>query len=232
VSVHQSLPVELQIELCGPVLLRYCQKLTGSRWDAEDLVQDTFLKALPHLAHPHENPHAFLFRIAKNAWIDKCRKRRRANECLLVDEMLGEASTKTTGDAVESPAILDAMSRLLQALSPLQGAVLLLRDVFEFSNLEVANLIGTTEGAVKSSLHRARRNLENLENAQEKENLHAHKSLLNAYLEAFRNADAAGLVALAQNNVIHPVHALNTLRAFTRKQDAPQTQPAQMLLCA
>jgi RNA polymerase sigma-70 factor (ECF subfamily) len=210
------------------VLLRYCQKLTGSRWDAEDLVQDTFLKALPHLAHPHENPNALLFRIAKNAWIDKCRKRKRANECILADEKPGAADALTTVDAGDSTMILDAMSRLLQ-LSPLQGSVLLLREVFEFSILEVANMIGTTEGAVKSLLHRARRRLHALEEAEE---LQAHNAILDAYLEAFRNADAEGLVALAKNNVIHPVHALNTLWASNRKQTAQKSQPVQMLWCA
>lgn len=228
-SVQPPNPVEQQIELCGPVLLRYCLKLTGSRWDAEDLVQDTFLKAMPHLARPQMNPHAFLFRIAKNAWIDKCRKRKRANECSLAVEQLGEVEA---GDAVDPATILDAMSRLVEVLSPLQRAVLLMCDVLEFTNLEVAKQIGTTEGAVKSLLHRARRNLQHLQTQEEKEHQQAHNATLNSYLEAFRNADAEELVALARHNVIHPVHALNTLFASQQRSDVTHSSPAQTLCCA
>lgn len=225
-AVQSRSPVEQQIETYRPTLLLYCQRLTGSKWDAEDLVQDTFLKAWSLLAGPHENTQALLFRIAKNAWIDKCRKRKRANECALSEGMLAEAEST---DPADSGLLLDAMTRLLHALSPLQTAVLLLRDVFEYSNLEVAHLIGTTEGAVKSLVHRARRNLQD---GVAEEQLQTDHVLLNAYMEAFRTADAAGLVALAQNNVIHPVHALNSLWMSNRKQQAHATQPAQMLMCA
>jgi RNA polymerase sigma-70 factor (ECF subfamily) len=59
-------------------LRSYCRMLTGTPWDADDLYQDTMMKALKAqeklLAHPA--PRAFLFRIASNAWIDECRKRK------------------------------------------------------------------------------------------------------------------------------------------------------------
>jgi RNA polymerase sigma factor (sigma-70 family) len=59
-------------------LRSYCRMLTGTPWDAEDLYQETMLKALKaegkFLLHP--SPKALLFRIASNAWIDECRKRK------------------------------------------------------------------------------------------------------------------------------------------------------------
>ncbi|KEO83704.1 RNA polymerase sigma factor [Tumebacillus flagellatus] len=236
-SIQPHTPVlEQQLETARPVLLRYCQKLTGSRWEAEDLVQDTFLKAWAQLQRPHENHRALLFRIAKNAWIDKCRKRNRSKVCSLTEEAqhTDDVEKNALGTSVfqDPTLLLDAMGRLLQALSPLQTAVLLLRDVFEYSNLEVAGMIGTTEGAVKSLLHRARRNLasvqddEHAELDQTQAERQAQKATLNAYLEAFRTANAAGLVALAQNNVIHPVHALNTLWAQNRHSKVNGTAQA------
>ena|SRR5690625_6547681 len=60
-------------------LWNYCRKITGSPWDAEDLLQDTLLKAfaslsaLSHRAQPIQT-RAYLFRVATNHWIDQCRK--------------------------------------------------------------------------------------------------------------------------------------------------------------
>ena len=60
-----------------PELYRYCRALTGSAWDAEDLVQDTLLRAFAKLGEVPlriESPKAYLFRVASNLWIDHCRR--------------------------------------------------------------------------------------------------------------------------------------------------------------
>src|SRR5215510_13001177 len=56
-----------------PDLHRYCRALTGSVWDAEDLVQDTLLRAFAKLGDISlriDNPKVYLFRIASNLWVD------------------------------------------------------------------------------------------------------------------------------------------------------------------
>ena len=61
-----------------PALHRYCRRLTGNLWDAEDLVQETLLRAFGTLGSLHqrvENPRAYLFRAATNVWIDTLRRR-------------------------------------------------------------------------------------------------------------------------------------------------------------
>ncbi|QHW31721.1 RNA polymerase sigma factor [Paenibacillus rhizovicinus] len=59
-------------------LRSYCRMLTGTPWDAEDLYQETMLKSLRANAAflSHLAPRAFLFRVASNAWLDVCRKRK------------------------------------------------------------------------------------------------------------------------------------------------------------
>src|SRR5438876_8997319 len=60
-----------------PDLHRYCRALTGSVWDAEDLVQDTLLRAFAKLGEVSlrvDNPKAYLFRIASNLWVDHFRR--------------------------------------------------------------------------------------------------------------------------------------------------------------
>jgi RNA polymerase sigma factor (sigma-70 family) len=62
-------------------LWRYCYKITGSPWDAEDLYQDTILKlftSLSSISHRNQviHPKSFLYGVATNHWIDTCRKRK------------------------------------------------------------------------------------------------------------------------------------------------------------
>jgi len=60
-----------------PDLHRYCRALTGSVWDAEDLVQDTLLRAFAKLGEISlriDTPKAYLFRIASNLWVDHFRR--------------------------------------------------------------------------------------------------------------------------------------------------------------
>ncbi|HET7579267.1 MAG TPA: RNA polymerase sigma factor [Bacillales bacterium] len=69
----------LLVEPHRPALWRYCRMMTGSPWDAEDLVQETLMKTyatLPKLWQP-AIPKAFLFRIATNIWLNQCRKAKR-----------------------------------------------------------------------------------------------------------------------------------------------------------
>lgn len=138
-----------------PELYRYCRHLARNVWDAEDLVQDTLLKAFAKLADVHwnmDNPRAYLFRIATNLWIDRTRKH-------------GESEMPEHFDApADAPAPLPAETReairaLALALPPRERAALLLKDVFDFSLEETAAYLQTTTGAVKAALHRAREKL-------------------------------------------------------------------------
>src|SRR5215510_8250561 len=61
-----------------PALHGYCRRLAGNVWDAEDLVQDTLVRAFGHLGllnHDIRNPRAYLLRTATNVWIDGVRRR-------------------------------------------------------------------------------------------------------------------------------------------------------------
>src|SRR5689334_18800903 len=83
------------IEVVRPALWRYCLRLTGSPWDAEDLVQDTLVRAFGRLAQNWQptNPRSYLFRIATNGWLDS----RKAAPMLAIDDAAdgGGASDET-----------------------------------------------------------------------------------------------------------------------------------------
>ncbi|MFD0589922.1 RNA polymerase sigma factor [Paenibacillus sp. GCM10027627] len=141
-------------------LFRYCLVLTGSKWDAEDLSQLVWCKALTALKKsPHHNVEALLLRIAKNEWIDCCR--RKAVYKTKVEALSAEERSAERKSSEEDSFAIEAMfGALLNHLSPLQRTVFVFRDALGFSNLETAEKLGLTEGAVKAALHRARKSIE------------------------------------------------------------------------
>jgi RNA polymerase sigma factor (sigma-70 family) len=196
------------VEQLQPVLNRYCLSLTGSSWDGEDLAQETWLKALVVLKDlGHKNPEAFLLRIAKNTWIDQSRRKtvlagilkREQPNVTLLDNGILEIET--------------AFQALMKYLSPLQRTVFLLRDVFGYSISEAAAMLGTTDGAVKSALHRARNALEAVKADHEKGELpipaeEGLKAFLRAIAEAYQMGDIKRIVELAQRDEVDPTVAI------------------------
>jgi RNA polymerase sigma factor (sigma-70 family) len=132
----------------------YCLSLTRSGWDAEDLAQDTWLKAISALeGSAHANPEALMLRIAKTTWIDQTRRKH------TWARILKKESFAVSPGGEPSLELEEALHAVMKHLSPLQRCVWLLRDVWEYTGKEAAELLQMTEGAVKSALHRARQQL-------------------------------------------------------------------------
>lgn len=182
-----------------PALWRYCLRLTGSAWDAEDLVQETMIRAFGRLRHYFQplDAKSYLFRIATNAWIDSQRRARLHTTDL---DAVGELAEQ--GPAQDPAERWAAMEALVTLLPPRQRVVVLLADVFNFTAGEVAAMIGSTEGAVKAALHRARTTLreragEASTGSQRPDQLAAVPTpLVQAFLDAFNRQDPDGIAAL------------------------------------
>lgn len=214
--------------------------MTGSLEDADDLVQETFVRALKALAsfRLDSSMRAWLYRIATNACIDHLRRRRRRELPELASEQwdpgegvptetdpdrwlqpfpTGSRSPNQTTHEAETPekwylrkeAVSFAFLTVLQLLTPRQRAVLILRDVLDWSAEEVADLIETSVSAVKSALHRARATVavrvQRIGQSPESSfspTLAATNELLNQYLRAWEALDIEGLVALLKDDAI------------------------------
>lgn len=171
-------------------LWNYSMKLTGSPWDAEDLLQETLLKAFSSLTRVKQsiNPKSYLFRIATNTWIDSFRKNRVETQDLELDDLSAKQS-------VLFGEVYEAIETMVQVLPPKQTAVLLLMDVYKFTSNETAEIIGLTEGAVYSLVNRARNNLRKLHSQKGEEQLE-HKPLsreqeqvIQQYMDSFVKGD-------------------------------------------
>jgi RNA polymerase sigma-70 factor (ECF subfamily) len=142
-------------------LARY---LTGNDADAEDLVQDTYVRAQAALGdfHAGTNLKAWLFRILRNAFIDT-RRRRRTNPVDggldTVSAPIQSPATELLRDDVEIDrlrhVVAEEIERALMALSDEHRTAILL-DLEGFTETEVADVLGCALGTVKSRLSRAR----------------------------------------------------------------------------
>ncbi len=144
------------LEPLRPELYGYCRRLTGSVWDAEDLVQDTLLKGFAMTARgdfhgpdsPVRNARAYLFRTATNGWIDTQRR--------LARVVSDSEPVESTAPSVDTVVTREAVTQARARTSAAEFASLLLKDVYDFTLEEIADFVGTTTGTVKSALHRAR----------------------------------------------------------------------------
>lgn len=182
----------------------YCLRLTGSVWDAEDLVQDTLQRAFAGLANLWQpvNARAWLFRIASHAWIDCCRAEAGAELCAL-DE------TALVDDTPPEHRVLarEAVERLVHALTPLQRVVFLLSETLDYRAHEVAALLDTTPGAVKAALHRARGALAAAPAREASpcaalSGPRAHADVVRRYIAAFDARDPDALAALLHERAV------------------------------
>jgi RNA polymerase sigma-70 factor (ECF subfamily) len=176
-----------------PRLHRYCSRMTGSVMDGEDVVQDALFEAYRKLDQYDESrPLApWLFKIAHNRCIDLLRKR----------SVRIEVETAAMGpDSVTpaNPAVLGvgrAFEQLVISLPPKERACVLLKDVFDYTLEEIAELVGSSVGGVKAALNRGRSKLAALaEPVKSRRKANPELSrLFHLYVDRFNKRDWDGL---------------------------------------
>ncbi|MFD0825697.1 sigma-70 family RNA polymerase sigma factor [Neobacillus sp. M.A.Huq-85] len=136
-----------------PKLQRYCHFLAQNQWDGDDIAQETILKALKHYTLDEKMSSALLNKMAYNHWIDQIRKRK--NESIEAEVELNNEETRSQLDNIM--ATVDIM---LRQFTPKQAVIFLLKEGFQYQLKEIAELLNTTEMAVKANLHRSKQRLE------------------------------------------------------------------------
>jgi len=211
-------------------LLAHCYRMLGSPEEAEDLVQETYLRAWRSYDRfeGRSSVRTWLYRIATNACLTAIERRRRRPlpsglggpaedpEAPLAagpevpwlqpfpDVLLAGEQVDPAAVAVSRAGIRLALVAALQYLSARQRAMLILRDVLEWPAAEVADLLGTTTTAVNSGLRRARAQLAQALPAEDEVAEPAEpdrRALLDRFAAAVENADATALAALLQADV-------------------------------
>ncbi|MGF6889239.1 RNA polymerase sigma-70 factor (ECF subfamily) [Nocardia sp. GAS34] len=215
-----------------PELIAHCYRMVGSVHEAEDLVQETYLRAWRgwESFEQRSTERAWLYRIATNLCLTAVAHQQRrvlpsgigptsadpdspfatgTSDPLWI-ELFPNRLYETAGDdpaeiAVSRSTLRLALIASLQHLPPRQRAVFILREVLSYPAAEVADILGTTVAAVKSALQRARATLDELapvDDAVPEPDSPQARAVLDRYMAAFENADIPALTELLRDDAI------------------------------
>ena len=140
-----------------------CYRMLGSAPEAEDAAQETFVRMYKHLRayDPQQKLSSWILAVASHYCIDRLRRRR--IKWLSLDDILPTLSMTTGAVPPEVTAIehesCSEVRDLLQTLPAAHRLVIVLRYWYDLSYAEIAQVVGTTESAIKSRLHRARKTM-------------------------------------------------------------------------
>ena len=184
-----------------PLLLSIAYRMLGSYADAEDVVQDAYLRL--HRTDRVEHERAFLTTVTTRLAIDHLRSARVRREQYTgpwLPEPVVDEYADLSDDAVLSDSLSTAFLVLLERLSPEQRAVFLLRDVFGYSFDEIAAIVSKTPAACRQLAVRARRQVDQGRPRYDA-SPGARDQLAGRFLAACREGDLDGLVELLAADV-------------------------------
>lgn len=220
-----------QVEPLRPELTAHCYRMVGSVHEAEDLVQETYLRAWRGF-HGFENRSSvrtWLYKIATNTCLTALRRKERrvlptglgqpSSDPVseldwrpevpwlepLPDAVLwGEPADDPAATAVSRESVRIAFVAALQHLTAQQRAVVILCDVLAWRAREAAETLGLSAAAVNSTLQRSRGHLARLtpHDAHSEPDDERARELLQGYLAAFENYDVASIVRLLTEDAV------------------------------
>jgi RNA polymerase sigma-70 factor, ECF subfamily len=231
VAPRPAVDITPELEAYRTELTAYCYRMLGGAFEAEDAVQETFIRAWRSYDRFEGRSalRSWLYRIATNVCLDmKGASQRRARpmdmhpaltadhalppplpENMWIEPIPDERVVPSGGDpadvAIARESVKLAFVAALQRLPAKQRAVLILREVLHWKAEEVAELLETTVASVNSALQRARATLATKEvetSIRPEEMDEAHRSLLARYVAAFEQYDMDALTSLLHEDAV------------------------------
>ncbi|MFE8697699.1 RNA polymerase sigma-70 factor [Cytobacillus sp. FJAT-53684] len=188
-----------------PLLFSIGYRMLGSIADAEDIVQETFLKAYQMDEQKIDNKKAYLCKVVTNRCLDELKSARHRREQyvgpwnpepLLLEKLDGSDPSEMV---LQKEGLSIAYLRMMEHLAPDERAVLLLREVFDFSYSEIAIIIEKKEENCRKVLSRAKQRISRIED--ESLDYERNKSLIHRFIQAFQMQKTEDLLELISENV-------------------------------
>ena len=177
-------------------------RMLGSRADAEDILQEAYLRWHGVAADDVRSPESWLVTTVTRLCIDHLRLARTSRETYigpwLPEPLVGDASPPADSQAELASSLSVAFLVLLERLAPEERAAFLLHEVFESNYTEIAQVLGKSEAACRAIVSRARRRVREQRPRVEVTDV-AHKALLDRFVQAITTHDKSALLSLLSN---------------------------------
>ncbi len=187
-----------------PLLFSIAYRMLGSVMDAEDMVQEAFLRWRNVPSGEVQSPKAYLVTTVTRLCLDQLKSARaRREEYIgpwLPEPLVTEGRQAVAEAAMLSESLSMAFLVMLESLTPTERAVFLLREVFDYEYGEIAAILDKSEDAVRQTAHRARGHVQ-----AHRPRFHASREqgqrVLRRFTETLATGDMAGLLAVLAPDV-------------------------------
>lgn len=214
-----------------PLLFSIAYRMLGSVADAEDLVQDAYLRWQEAPETDVREPRAYLATIVTRLAINQLRSARSQRESYVGPWLPEPLVTDHAPDPSEPVELAESLSMaflvMLERLSPIERAVLLLRDVFDFDYAEIARIVDSSEANCRQLLARAKKHIGAGEPRFEVDHAQADR-LMQRFTEAAGAGDMDGMLALLAEDItlwadgggkvrgaaLRPIHGADSVARF------------------
>ena len=196
-------------------------RILGSRAEADDALQETWLRLAQSDADSIANPGGWLTTVVARVCLDMLRTRKTRNEAPLQEAPKIQSEASPENDVLLAESIAPGLLVILETLTPAERVAFVLHDVFDLSFEEIAPIIGRSEVASRQLARRARRRVRGGDTAGADET--RKQEIVAAFLKATREGDLAGLLQLLDPEVCVRADevAIKTAEA-NRDKGAPQ----------
>jgi len=185
-------------------LVRTAARLLGTQAEAEDVVQDAYLRALEAGDVPTPtSTQAWLTTVMRNLALDRLRRDDWMRRWLRTADAQASEAPSAEAEAMQAESVSQALRLLAARLPPADGAALLLREVFEASFNEIAQASGKTEAASRQQMHRALLRLRRNAHPEDDHDSTETEARFQLYRQAIARCDPAPLRALLQPPPTH-----------------------------
>jgi RNA polymerase sigma-70 factor (ECF subfamily) len=202
-----------------PLLFSIAYRMLGSVMEAEDIVQEAFLRWQGTSTTEVENPKAFLSSVVTRLCIDHLRSAQVRRESYygpwLPEPLITDPRESPAGALALDESLSMAFLRLLEALTPDERAVFLLREVFDYGYAEIGQIVGKSEAACRQLLARGRQHIAN-KRPRYDVTREEQQQVTSRFLEACATGDLNALMAVLGDTVTATADGGGVVSAATR----------------
>jgi RNA polymerase sigma-70 factor, ECF subfamily len=199
-------PVTAEFEAHRAYLFSIAYRLLGTVSDAEDMVQETYLRWRQAPDEHIRSTRAYLAAIVVHLCMDQLRSARAKREVYVGPWLPEPLVTSDRADLTDSAIMRESLSfaflLMLEKLAPLERAVFVLREVFDFDYSEIAQIVEKSEANCRQVFHRARQRMH-----EDGVRFEAHaeevRALAQQFMQAASSGDLDGIIRLLAEDVTH-----------------------------